>query len=106
MDRDGDRAAGVLDRRAADQAVGGLQGDGADHAVADVLGDLEEDVLLLAVEFDIGGQQVVLLGHRVGRELDVDDRTDDAGDPADATLGGSGRSAFGNSGSHESFLCG
>jgi hypothetical protein len=75
--------------RAADQAVGGLQRDGADHVVADVLGDLEVDVLGLAGEFDLGGQQVVLVGHRVGRELDVDDRADDAGDAADAAgLGG------------------
>ena len=77
--------AGVGDLRAADQAVGGLQRDGADHAVADVLGDLEDDRLLLAAELELGRQLVVDLGHRVGRELDVHDRADDAGDAADAS---------------------
>jgi hypothetical protein len=31
-----------------------------------VLGDLEVEVLGLAAEVDLGGEQVVLLGHRVG----------------------------------------
>ena len=39
---------------------------------------------LVAAELDLGGEQVVLLGHAVGGELDVDDGADDAGDAADA----------------------
>ena len=77
-DRHRDRAAGVLHRGPAHEAVGRLQRDGAHHVVADVLGDLEVEVLRLAAEGDLGGEQVVLLGHRVGGELHVDDRADDA----------------------------
>jgi hypothetical protein len=49
-----------------------------------VLGDLEVEVLLLAGVLDLGGEQVVLVGHRVGGELHVDDRADDARDAPDA----------------------
>ena len=85
-DGHGDRRAGVLHGRAADQAVGRLHGDGAHEVVADVLGDLERQRSMVSppsVALDL--ERVVDLGHGVGRELDVDDRADDAGDPAGAT---------------------
>jgi hypothetical protein len=81
-DRDRDRLTGVEHRRAADDAVGRLQGDGADHVVADVLGDLEGQRPLLPAERNLDLQGVVDLGHRLDRELDVDDGARDAGDPA------------------------
>ena len=81
--RDGDRAAGVAHLGAADQAVGRLQRDGADQAVADVLGDLERQDRGLAGEGHLDLELVVHLRHRVGRELDVDDRADDPRDPTD-----------------------
>src|SRR4029078_12448748 len=74
-------------RGTADQAVGRLQGDGAHHVVADVLRDLEVEVALVAADLDLGGEQVVLLGHAVDGELHVDDRADDARDAADAADG-------------------
>ena len=86
-DRHRDRRAGVAHRGAADQAVGRLHRDGADHVVADVLGDLEGQRACAprsVAEVDVDVQRVVDLGHRVGGELDVDDRADDADDPADA----------------------
>ena len=97
-DGDGDRAAGVLHLGAADEAVGRLQGDRTDHVVADVLGDLEVDRVRLGAGGDLGGQQVVLLGHGVDAELDVDDRAGDAGDAPDPTRGGG--VLFGDGGSH------
>jgi hypothetical protein len=81
-DRHRDGATRVQHRGAAHEPVGGLQRDGADHVVADVLSDLEVDVLHLAAELYLGAQQVVLLRDPVRRELDVDDRTGDPGDPA------------------------
>jgi hypothetical protein len=68
-----------------------------------VLGDLEVDVRRVAAELDLRGEQVVLLGDPVGRELDVDDGARDAGDPAGGA--GSGLLAlFGDGGGHVSFL--
>src|SRR5699024_3675580 len=77
-----------------------LQRDGANHVVADVLGDLEVDRVRLLVgrDGDLGGQQVVLVGHGVDAELDVDDRAGDAGDAPDPTR--SGGVLFGHGGSH------
>ena len=62
----------------------------------------------LAAEVDLGGEQVVHLRHRVGGELDVDDRADDAGDPAGAARRSSLTGVVGDSGSHvnSSFLLG
>ena len=59
--------------------------DGADHVVADVLGDLEGQRAASRRRASTSiVERVVDLGHRVGGELDVDDRADDAGDAADA----------------------
>src|SRR5699024_8186478 len=101
-DGHGVRAAGVLHLGAADDAVRRLEGDGADHVVADVLGDLEVDPVggLVGGERDLGGQEVVLVGHGVDAELDVDDRAGDAGDAPDPTRGGG--VLFGDGGSHGS----
>ena len=79
-DGHGDGVAGVAHLRAADEAVGRLQRDGADHAVADVLGDLEGEHPLVVAELQVDLELVVHLGHRVARELDVDDGPDHAGD--------------------------
>src|SRR3990170_4384584 len=46
-------------------------------SVADVLGDLERQDGGLTRQGDLDLELVVDLGHRVGRELDVDDRADD-----------------------------
>jgi hypothetical protein len=79
-----DRLAGVRDRHAAHEPVGRLHGDGAGHVVADVLRHLERQRGRLAEQLVVDRQGVVDLGHRVGRELDVDDGPDHAGDPTRA----------------------
>ena len=99
-DRHRDGGTGVHDVGAAHQAVGGLQGDGADHVVAEVLGDLEGDRAALAVEVDLGGQRVVDLRHRVGRELGVDHGADDAGHASGGTAGGGPGALVSDGGSH------
>ncbi len=88
-DGDADRRTRVGDDSAADQAVGRLEGDRADERVTQVLCDLEgqsEGLLPLALtgQVDVDGQRVVDLGDGVGRELDVDDGADHAGDTAHA----------------------
>ena len=50
-------------------------------ALADLLRDLGGDGDLLALELDVHLERVVDLRQRVGRELDVDDGTDDRDDP-------------------------
>ena len=94
-----DRPAGVDDLGAAHETVGRLQRDRADHAVADVLGDLEREGPGLPQQGQLALELVVHLGHRVGRELDVHDRSDHPGDPAGASLSRLGLGVF-NSGSH------
>ena len=79
-----DRPAGVGDRGAAHQAVGRLHGDGPDHVVADVLRDLQGQRPGLAAQRHVHVQGVVDAGHLLGRELHVDDGTDDPHDPAGA----------------------
>ena len=61
---------------------------GAHGAVADLLGDLGVTVDRLAVELDVDLERVVDLGQRVGRELDVDDRADDATTRSEVSVGG------------------
>src|SRR3712207_2661786 len=78
---------------APDQAVGRLHGDGADHVVTQVLGDLEGQRLAQVGEGHLDLQGVEQVGHRVARELDVDDRP---GDPDDAAGRLGGRTVLGD----------
>src|SRR5690606_19175200 len=50
------------------------------HAVTDVLGHLERQGLLVAGDLGVDQEGVVDLGHLIGRELDVEHRSDDPGD--------------------------
>ena len=75
--------AGVAHLGAADQAVGRLHRDRPDHVVAQVLGDLEGQRLGAPGQGHVDVQRVEDLGHRVARELGVDDRADDPDDAAD-----------------------
>ena len=77
-DRHHDRVAGVGDGGTAGDAVGGLHGDRPDDVVTDVAGDLEGDGGRLPRELALQGEGVVDGRHRVGVELDVDDRADHA----------------------------
>ena len=72
-DRDRDRRPGVVDPDPALQAVGRAHRDGAHHPVPDLLLDLERQAVL-----DL--ERVVDLGHRVARELHVNDGPDDFDD--------------------------
>ena len=98
---DGDRSTGVLYGGATNQAVGGLQGNCTNEVVTQVLGGLERDLTGLACEGDLTGQCVVDRWDRVGRELDVHDRTDHASDAAGCARR-RGRCRFGNLSSHVS----
>jgi hypothetical protein len=82
-DRHADGATGIGDDGAPHEPVGGLHRDGPDHAVADVQGHLEGQRPRLAAEGEVDVQGVVHVGHVVARELDVDNRSGHAGDPAD-----------------------
>ena len=68
-----DRRSGVVDADASLQPVGRAHRDGAHHAVPDLLLDLEREAVL-----DL--ERVVDLGHRVARELHVNDGSDDFDD--------------------------
>ena len=82
-DRHRDRAAGVADFHAAHEAVGRVHRDGADRVLAEVLRDLEGEVVLLVRDARVRDlQRVQDLRELAGRELDVDDGTDDLDDPA------------------------
>ena len=90
-DRHHDGAAGVGDVHAAHEAVGGVHGDGADGRLAEVLRDLEHQVVLLVAEARVGdGKRVQDPRQLAGRELDVDDGTDDLSDLALRQRGGGG----------------
>ena len=78
-DRDGDRAARVLHRRAAAEAVGGAHGDGAHRVVAEVRLRLQgEDAAVVPGHLE----RVVDLRQQVRRELHVDHRAGDLQDGA------------------------
>ena len=98
-DRDADRLAGVTHLLAAYEPIGGLQRDGTHDAVAEVLRDLQREGLRPVGDLHLGLEGVVDPGYFPRRKLDVDDRSDDPRDPADAGLrlvGG----LVGNRGSH------
>ena len=86
-DRHLDAVTEVAHGGAALQTVGGLQADGAAAAFADLLRDLGGDGDLLALELDVHLEREVDLRQRVGRELDVDDGTEDRDDPPVLELG-------------------
>ena len=78
------RRTGVVHERATDESVGRLERDRADHRVTQVLGDFHVQrerrlSLTLRGQVDVDLEQVVHLGESIRRELDVNDRTDDAG---------------------------
>ncbi len=85
-DRNRDRSAGVLHGGAANQTVGRVQRDGPHGVVTDVAGDLEGEGRGVVADGAVDVERVEELRHLVGSELDVDDRTDDPGNPPDATL--------------------
>ena len=72
-DRNRDWRPGVVDPDAALQPVGRAHCDGTHHSVPDLLLDLERQAVL-----DL--ERVVDLGHRVARELHVNDGPDDFDD--------------------------
>jgi hypothetical protein len=76
--------AGVAHLHAALQAVGRAHGDGAHDAVAELLLDFERQALLgQLVAAVLEDERVVHPGHRIARELDVDDRADGLDDGAE-----------------------
>ena len=78
-DRDGDRTAHILHRRAAAETVGGAHGDGAHRVVAEVRLRLQgEDAAVIPGHLE----RVVDLRQHVRRELHVDHRAGDLQDGA------------------------
>jgi hypothetical protein len=69
------------------EAVGRLQADGPAAAFADLLRNLGGHDDGRAFELDVHLDRGVDLGQRVGRELDVDDRTVDRDDATLLALG-------------------
>src|SRR5450631_750808 len=80
--RHGYASAGVPYEGPAPQAVGGLHADDASPALPDLLRNLGHDGDGRAFELGVHLHGMVDLRERVGRELDVDDRTGDRNDPS------------------------
>jgi hypothetical protein len=80
-DRHLDVVAGVLHVHAAHEPLGGVHGDRADRVLAEVLRDLEHEIPVEAADRRIRhSQRLIDRRQLAGRELDVDDRTDDLRD--------------------------
>ncbi len=81
-DRYRDRGAGVADLGSTHQTISGRHGNGADTAVAEVLGGLGEHGPGVVAQGQVDLEREQDLGQTLRRELDIDHRPSDLGDPS------------------------